>query len=82
MPRCQNCDGLTPSEELVEHPSTGALLCVDCRTQEIGHSTPQTQEFDYEVSYSKKNGFKVTAQLGGSTISLHVPQGELVKVLR
>lgn len=81
MPHCQSCDTPTSSEELMEHPSTGALLCVGCKTQEM--SPPiQTQDFDYEVSYSKKNGFTATAKLGGSTVSLHVPQEELTKVLR
>lgn len=69
MPKCQNCHSAVLSDELIPDPS-GINTCVDCAMPGL----------DYELSYSKKNGFKASARIGRAEINLHVPQEELTKV--
>jgi hypothetical protein len=39
------------------------------------------RDFDYDFSYSKKDGIKAEARLGKASLKLHIPQEEIVKVL-
>ena len=83
MPHCQNCNGPTPAEELVEHPATGALLCSICKNPAMAITPPPfLEDLDYEFSYSKKKGIHASARLGGATVSVHVPQEEIAKVFK
>lgn len=81
MPHCQNCDDLTPREELIEHTPTGALLCMSCAASSDS-VLDFTEGFDYDFSYSRKFGLKASASFGRSSIRLHIPKEELVKVFR
>lgn len=80
MPYCQVCKEPTLSENIVEHVITGALLCDNC----VLSTSPKEEtelDFDYGFSYSNKRGLRAAARLGGATISLHIPQEELLKVI-
>jgi len=90
MPRCQNeeCSktNLKP-EELLEENKTGILFCGDCSA---GRTViePQTErglvlgrKLDYGLSYTRKEGLRANARLGGASLSLHVDQEEISSIL-
>ncbi len=74
-----------PSEKLKSSPDGNFLLCEPC-TPQIATVFPAGglllgRDFDYDFSYSRKDGLKAEARLGKAVLSLHVPQEELIKVL-
>jgi len=79
MPHCQLCKEPTLAEDLVEHISTGALLCEHCVLPN-GPKEETELDFNYGFSYSNKRGLSAAARLGKATINLHIPQEELIKV--
>ena len=86
MPRCENeqCgrEELSP-DELHEDLETGGLFCGDCAEDKKIVKVPNRQdlvlgrEFDYDVSYTRKDGLKAGVRLGGAKLSLEVDAGEL-----
>ena len=86
MPRCENeqCgkDELSP-DELYEDVNTKELFCEECAEGKQIVKLPAKQdlvlgrEFDYDVSYTKKQGFKASARLGGAKLSFEVNPDEL-----
>ena len=85
MPHCDNCKTDVPSTSLYKDMDNNELLCATCADSRPIVQLPQGtflgRDFDYDVSYSRKEGIKAFARLGKATISLHVPQEELVKVV-
>lgn len=87
MPHCESCQKETPSDELVEDPPTNQPVCLDC----VGKPYPSVvvlpagtilgREFDYDLSYSRREGVKASVRLGKASLTLHVPQEEIVKVI-
>lgn len=83
MPYCEGCHCDVQSDQLFESTSSSELFCGSCIGKPYS-SLPQTilgREFDYDFSYSRKDGIKATARLGKATLSFHLPQEELIKVL-
>lgn len=86
MPHCEGCQAPVDSEKLHKDVNTDELLCGPCADQRpivqlpLG-KTILGRDFDYDFSYSKKEGIKASARLGTATLSLHVPQEELTKVI-
>lgn len=85
MPHCESCNTELSSKELFTEVDTRKLICQDCGVGKVVE-LPQGnlilgREFDYDFSYSRKEGLKASANLGKASITLHIPQEELVKVL-
>lgn len=81
MPHCESCHVQPPAVELHIQPATNKVVCAACDPEVLPAGTILGREFDYDFSYSKKDGFRASASLGKATLSLHVPQEELIKVL-
>ena len=81
MPHCETCQSQSPAVELHKHPVTDKVVCATCDPEVLPAGSLLGREFDYDFSYSKKDGIKASASLGKATITLHVPQEELIKVI-
>lgn len=81
MPHCESCNTQSPAVELHAQPETNKVLCATCDPEVLPAGTLLGREFDYDFSYSRKEGVKASASLGKATLSLHIPQEELIKVL-
>jgi hypothetical protein len=70
---------------LFEDVHTKELLCGSCSSERQIVAAPVGtilgREFDYEFSYSKKEGLRASARLGTASIALHVPQEEITKIV-
>lgn len=92
MAKCHNKEcantNLKP-EELFEEHETGNLFCDDCSVGKTMIMKTNGEEkglilgrkFDYSASYTREDGLKARARLGGATVSLHVDQSEISRIL-
>ncbi len=80
MPHCEFCHVNPPAVELHVDEETNKLACANCKPEVISTETILGREFDYDVSYSKKDGIKASARLGKASLELHIPQEEITKV--
>lgn len=85
MPHCEECKEEVSADQLYEDQSNKDLLCKGCADNRpivsLPHGTIMGREFDYDVSYSRKEGLKASARLGTASLNLHIPQEELSKVI-
>jgi hypothetical protein len=83
MPHCEECSVPVKKEELAQEAITNKLLCPGCsdgRAVIMDRTTILGREFDYEISYTRKNGFKAQAKLGGAKLTFEVDQEELTNI--
>jgi hypothetical protein len=84
MPHCDSCHVHVMPEKLFQDTKTNETLCEPCADSRPVVAVPETflgRNLDYEFSYSKKEGIRASAKLGTASLSLHVPQQELVKLI-
>jgi len=84
MPYCENqiCQKQVKPNELIEDDDI--LVCIECHNRpelhpvvDPGKNKVLGREFDYGVSYNRRDGFKAHARLGGARLSFEVDQDEL-----
>lgn len=81
MPHCEFCHVQPPAVELHVDVESNKLACAHCKPELVPPDTILGRDFDYDFSYSKKDGIKAEARLGKASLKLHIPQEEIVKVL-
>ncbi len=85
MPHCDACHTHVLPENLYQDNNTNEALCMTCADTRPVVSVPENtfigRNFDYEFSYSKKEGVRASARLGTASLNLHIPQQELNKLI-
>ena len=91
MPHCekQECpkNELSP-DEIVQNVKTGEIICEECSEDVDVVAVPVKtredlvfgREYDYNLSYTKREGFRAGIRLGGARLSLEVDQSEFDRV--
>ena len=90
MAKCHNEEctktDLKPEQLFQEH-GTGNLFCEECSVGKIMKTNGEEnglvlgRRLDYGASYTRKDGFRAHARLGGAKVSLEIDQAEFFKVL-
>lgn len=74
------------ADELVEDQLTRLLICNSCIDNSVNTNkfvkSIAEGDMDYGFSYSKREGIKASARIGKAVVSVHIPQEELIKVLK